>query len=172
MTSEDCFLLGTLVKTHGYGGSLLIKVKEPYQGKIEILESIFLFMDGILVPFFIDEIEEFSSSSYLMKIDEVNSNDEAVLFIGKDVYVPKEKFENVETSNLNTNSLLGYELQSNSNKKFGIIEDIREIPGNPIFSVKYENYEIMVPANEELILEINHKDKIITMIIPDGLFPG
>lgn len=172
MTSEDCILLGTLVKTHGYSGSLLIKVKGPYQGKIEILESIFLIMDGILVPFFIEEIEEFSSSSYLMKIDEVNSNDEAVLFIGKDVYVPKEKFENVETSNLNTNSFLGYELQSNSNEKFGIIEDFREIPGNPIFNVKYENCEIMVPANEELILEINHKDKIITMVIPDGLFPG
>ena len=171
MTSEDCFLLGTLVKTHGYGGNLLIKVNEPYQGTLEILESIFLFIDGILVPFFIEEIEEFSSSSYLIKIDEINSKDEAVVFIGKDVYVPKEKFENVNTSDENIPSLLGYELQSSSNKKFGIIEDIREIPGNPIFIVKYQDGETMVPANEELILEINHKDKIISMIIPEGLFP-
>ena len=172
MTSEDCFLLGTLVKTHGYGGNLLIKVKEPYKGKLEILESIFLFMDGILVPFFIEEIEEFNTSSYLMKIDEVNSKDEAAAFIGKDVYVSKENFENVKSSIVTINSLLGYEIQSGSNEKFGIIEDIQEIPGNPIFIVKFENGKTMVPANEELILDISHKNKIITMIIPEGLFPG
>ena len=171
MTTEESFLLGTLVKTHGYSGQIVLKVDRQFQEKVEILESVFIQLDGILVPFFIEEIEEYGISSFLIKIDEINSKNEAIDFIGKDVFLPIAGLEGEKDSGLSSISVIGYQLRSGNNENLGFVKDIREIPGNPIFIINYKENEIMIPANEELIIDINHKDKIISMTIPNGLFP-
>ena len=171
MTKEDCFLLGTLVKTHGYSGQIVLKINQQYQEKLEILESVFLLMDGILVPFFIEEMEEYNISSFLLKIDEINSKNEAAGFIGKDVFLSVAEFEKENHSNQSSVSVIGYQIRSESNLNLGYVKEIREIPGNPLFVISYMESEVMIPANDELILDINHKDKIISMTIPDGLLP-
>ncbi len=171
MTIENCFLLGTLVKTHGYGGQIVLKVNLQYQEKLEILESVFLLMDGILVPLFIEEMEEYNISSFLLKIDEINSKNEAVGFIGKDVFLPVAELEKENHSSQSSVSLIGYQLRSEDNLSLGYVKEIREIPGNPLFIISYMESEIMIPANDELILDINHEARIISMTIPDGLLP-
>lgn len=171
MTNEDCFLLGTLVKTHGYNGQIVLKVNQQYQERLEILESVFLLMDGILVPFFIEEMEEYNISSFLLKIDEIDSKNEAAGFIGKDVFLPIAEFEKENHSSQSSVSVIGYQIKSENNLNLGFVKEIREIPGNPLFVISYMESEIMIPANDELILDINHKDKIISMTIPDGLLP-
>lgn len=172
MTTEECSLLGTIVKTHGYSGRLVLKVNIPFQGKCDTLESVFLLIDGILVPFFVEEFEEFNTSSYLIKIDEINSKNEAAEFLGKEVFLQKDKIVVENDSSSSIAAMVDYELRSQSNNNIGIIKDVLEIPGNPLFILEFNGNELMVPANANLILKVNQKEKFIVVTIPDGLLPA
>ena len=71
--------------------------------------------------------------------------------------------------------LTGYGLLNISTGKHGVISDFMDIPGNPVFEVRFEGAKILVPAQDDLIEEIDAKNQKMTMRLPDGImwkFPG
>ena len=56
MLKKDCYLLGTITKTRGFKGDLVffLDVTNPFE--YERLESVFVDLNGMLTPFFIEQI--------------------------------------------------------------------------------------------------------------------
>lgn len=88
MSIEDCVLFGKLVKTHGVNGQVILESKYNFEDK-DFRESIFVEIDGILVPFFIKTIDLKSRDRYLLMLDLVTFKD-AEKIVGHDVYVAKD----------------------------------------------------------------------------------
>ncbi len=171
MMKEDYFLLGTFLKNHGYNGEIVLKSTSSLSRSLNIMESLFLLIDGILVPFFIQEIYNTGSNTYILKLEDINNKNDANKLLGKYVYGPKDLFTPQEERESHLESLIGYEIFSELNKKAGIIRKILPIPGNLLFVVDFEGKEIMIPANLELVIEVNKNEKFICMKIPPGLLP-
>jgi 16S rRNA processing protein RimM len=57
MTIKDCFYLGKIAKLHGFKGevSLFLDVTNPSDYKD--LESVYIDVDGVLTPFFIESVK-------------------------------------------------------------------------------------------------------------------
>ena len=57
MNKQDCFYLGKIAKLHGYKGevSLFLDVTNPED--YSRLDALFIEMDGVLVPFFIETLK-------------------------------------------------------------------------------------------------------------------
>ena len=87
MQKEDCYFLGKITRKHGLSGNLILKLDTDQPEIYKKLESIFVEINGLLVPFFIEKIiwSKQDSLNILFK----NSSEALVeQLIGKNVFLP------------------------------------------------------------------------------------
>ncbi|MDH6533961.1 16S rRNA processing protein RimM [Parabacteroides sp. 52] len=166
---EDVFKIGRFAKPHGVKGELSLvttsdlfdEVDEPY---------IVCDMDGILVPFFIEEYRYKSDTVTLVKLECVDNEDAAREFVNRDVYYP---LEGVEEENLvgdmTWDSFIGYTVTDSVHGLLGPIKGVDESTINVLLQVDYKGEELLFPAVEELITEVDHTRKQMTVSLPEGL---
>lgn len=164
----DLIKIGEIVKAHGYKGELVIKLSTDFDNLKET-ELIFIEIDGIFVPFFFsNEPKAFKKSSAIVKLNNIDSDTEAKELIKCSVLLPKE---NILFSLDNENvfeTLSGYDVYD-GDVKIGKAGDFLNIPSNPILSVFNKDKEILIPINDEFLVEINSKNKKVIFNLPEGL---
>jgi len=168
MTREDHILLGTIAKTHGVHGELLIRTSDPAFDLKEDWESIFLKIDGILVPFFISYLKEFKPGEWILKLDWYKDKSEAETLRGYQVWVQADLIKPSETE-VFLDELVGYQFTDSLSGKQGIITDFMNIPDNPVFEVEISGENKLIPARDEFIIEVDTDKHQIIIELPAGL---
>ena len=168
MTREDCILLGTIAKTHGVRGELIIRTANDSFDLKQDWESLFLQIEGILVPFFISTLRPFKSDEWVVKFDWYEDKTKAEKLCGLPVWVQKDLMDPVEEE-VFLDELIGFVFTDQASGKTGHIADFVDIPDNPNFEVEIDGKKNLVPAREEFILEVNTKKKTILFELPEGL---
>jgi 16S rRNA processing protein RimM len=168
MSRDNHTFLGTIAKIHGVRGELIIRTANPSYDLKEDWESIFLQIEGILVPFFISYLRSFKPGEWILKVDWYEDRTQAERLVGYTVWVPIDWLEPVETE-LFMDELLGFQITDTTSGQKGSITDFMDIPDNPVFEVEINKEKVLIPAREEFILEVNTKDKRITFRLPEGL---
>lgn len=169
MKKDDHYLLGSLLKTTGIKGELILKFNNDCFEEIQKLESIFIDVDNKLVPFFINEIRPKSSTTAIVKLEGLDEDEKSIEFIGSEFYV---SFEQVKTLQIDTEEfidIIGYKVFDQNKKLIGEVLEFIVIPKNPLLNVKTEKGEILIPAKDELIIEVDDDLQEILINIPDGL---
>ena len=82
---KELFKAGKINKTHGVNGELNCAIDAD---TIDRAEYMVLDMDGIFVPFFIENIRVKSTNSSLITLEDIENETEARKLIGKDIYLP------------------------------------------------------------------------------------
>ncbi len=167
---NDCIELGYISKTHGIKGELVLRLNAVSFDDIENMELVFVLFDGLPVPFFIEEFTERNADTLLIKFVDVSSETEAKILVEKTLYLPLEFLSKNTISILkSTEVLLGYEVVDTHYGKIGLLNQVIQHSENPLMLVSNGENEIYIPLQEEFILEINEKEKVILVDCPDGL---
>ena len=170
--SEDVDLIqvARILKSNGTDGELLISFRDIAPEDIDTQEPVFIYCDGLPVPFFITAFTQRGRNRALVKFADVTSFDDAEEICGQAVYVNAEDYSDLDTSEEGDFSMLaGWTLEDAEGVKIGTITDYENIPGNPCLYVETKNGQVMIPLHEELILSIDEKNQTLTMEIPEGL---
>ena len=168
MARENHILLGTIAKTHGVRGELIIRASSPSFDLNEDRESIFLKIDGILVPFFISSLKEFKSGEWVLKLDWYRNKSEAQSLCGYQVWVQSDRMQPPD-GEIYLDELIGYEFTDSGSGQKGRITDFMDIPDNPVFEVEIRGNRLLVPAREELLLDVDTGKRQISIELPEGL---
>ena len=165
---EDCLQIGVFTKTHGLNGDLILSVENDFPEKYEE-ESIFVDIDGGLVPFFIDEdgLNPRNHQSYRIKLEDVDSSEAASRFVDCPVYLFSNLFTDEDTMSLKM--LEGFILSDDEKGELGEIERVDDFNGNIVFTVEINSIEVMIPLVEEQVLDINYEAKTMLLQLPEGL---
>ncbi len=176
MKKEECILLGKIIKVQGYQG--VVQVKLQHQSADDLsrtghqknkLETVFLIIDGIPVPFFIEEILSTTGERAILKLEGVDTREDAVDILGSAVYIRKTSgVRGNERENLK--KFAGFIIYDTMGNEIGKIVDVQNMAGNRIFLVDHLGEERMIPAHMDLVIDINDRDETIIMELPDGLF--
>ncbi|NLA24464.1 MAG: hypothetical protein GX879_05810 [Bacteroidales bacterium] len=168
---EACQFVGYITKTIGFKGILQIKIENHFNTELfEETNSVFLFLNGLLVPFKIEELE-FTPNTANIKLFRFDSIEQVQSLRGKKVYVKidsKQKSQNPITSELE--SYIGYKIEDVKHGLIGEIIDFKKIPKNPIFEVKTTEKTIFIPANSVFFVKINNKKQVIKVNMPEGIY--
>lgn len=168
MAYKKHILLGKITKIHGYEGAVIIRLERIFFDNIPKMESVFIETDGRPVPFFIDYSEQTDQSTLRLRFTDYNSTEKVKEFVGCKIYLSEEAVSVTPVEN--PNGLLEYEVLSDENISVGKITEIIENPGQLLLSViSNSGKSILLPLHEDLIKEINSENKVIRMIIPDGI---
>jgi len=166
---QDYFEIGTIVKTHGIHGELILEAKNPDLFE-NIKESVFLEIDGLLVPFFIAEIKATSKERCRIKFDWIDSELNAKKLTNCAVHLHISKISHAKIDfEENLNLLEGFMVIDTTLGELGLINYIVENTNNPLMSVTYKKREILIPIHPDLIENINSKKKTLTIKCPEGL---
>ena len=165
---SDCQFIGVLAKLHSYKGEYLLISDFNLSEDITKWESVFIEIDGLLVPFFIHTLSIANDDSAIIGFEDITSSEQAKEFLSCRVFQLKILVRNLE-SKFDPNHLEGYKIIDEQTGTIGAISQILDYKNNLLFSVLREGKEILIPANESIIIKVNHKKKEIIIAAPQGL---
>lgn len=162
---EEVYKIGRLGKAHGVKGEVSFLFDDDVFDRVEA-DYLVLEIDGILVPFFMEEYRFRNDAVCLVKFCEVDTQQRASELTGCDVYFPRALAEEAdETPSLA--SLVGFRItDAATGKAVGTIADIDDQTQNILFELEGGQ---LIPANDDLIEDIDMGSQQITMNIPEGL---
>ena len=161
---EEVYKIGRLGKTHGVRGEISFLLDDDVFDRTDA-DYLILDIDGILVPFFIEEYRFKTDSNALMKFDGIDTQERARELTGCDVYFPRTLADEDEA--VSWAELVGYDLiDSNSGKAIGEIAAIDDTTINILLELTDGK---LIPASEELIQQIDTKRHQIEINLPEGI---
>ena len=169
INKDNCILLGTLAKPHGTRGSLIIRFSGLKAEDIKKRGMVFVEIDGLPVPFFIESFQEKTEDTVILKIEGIDTESKAREFLGYPVYVMKDQIK-VKSSSKKIQDIKGYQVMDKHLGFIGFAKEVVEMKNNPLLSVISGDKEFLIPVHEDIILEVNDREKIIRIDAPVGLF--
>lgn len=157
-----------ILKANGTAGEVLMSFRDILPEDIDTQGPVFIYMDGLPVPFFIESFKTKGQDKALVVLTGVGNLEDAEELAGKDVYVDASEYEDIETEE-DFSALVGWTLFNDRGTRAGVISGYEDIPGNPCIYVDTESGQHMIPLHEDLILSADDSRREISMIIPEGL---
>ncbi len=165
---EELVSIGHFNKPHGIHGELSFTFTDDVFDRTDSPYFV-CEMDGIFVPFFIEEYRFRSDDGALLKLKNITTEDKAKPFINKEIFFPKSFLPSDEEQDTASDFFIGYTVHDKNHGEIGVITDIENSTMNVLFVVKYKKDEILVPASDEYVCEVDDVEKTILMDIPEGL---
>ncbi len=166
---DDVYQIGNITKTHALRGEVVFHITDDIFDRTDS-DYLIVEVEGILVPFFIEEYRFRSDTSVLMKFDDIDTADQAQRLVGCRVFFEKSKAAESGEEELSLNYFVGFQVQNEDGTVIGTVEDIDDRNENWLFVVtRPDGSETLIPAHEEFITDINHEAKTLTMSLPEGL---
>lgn len=170
---DDIIEIGRYNKPHGVNGeiSATIDVDVEIVGQFSCLISE---MDGIYVPFFVENKRAKSATTVLLTIDGIDNEHQASLLVNHDIFVLKKEYEavsfNEDCDEMPIDYFIGFSILNQEQQFVGEIVDVDDSTENVLFVVEREDEtEVSVPAADDLIQSIDVEAQQIVMFIPEGL---
>lgn len=155
-----------VLKSNGTDGELVMGFRDIAPEDLDLKEPVFIIFDGLPVPFYIESFASRGTAKALVRLTDVRDIRDAEELTGKAVYI-KDDGDGSEEDNLE--GLVGWTVMDSSHNEIGIISDFYDIPGNPCIEVGTVSGTVMIPLHEDLVISFDEDDKILEMVIPDGL---
>ncbi len=153
--------IAQVLKSNGTEGELLISFFDIGPEDIDLQEPVFIYFDGLPVPFYFDSFRQRGVNRALVRLTGVRSLKDADELSGKDLFA--DYFEEEEGEDLT-----GWEVRTPEGDAVGTVSDLEDIPGNTCLWVQRpDGTEILLPFHEDLVVSL--KDRVLTLRIPEGL---
>ena len=162
---EEVYQIGKLGKTHGVKGEISFLFDDDVFDRVDA-DYLILKIDGILVPFFIEEYRFKSDSNALMKFEGIDTQERARELTGTDVYFPRNLADS-DDGTLTWSVLVGFDIiDADSGRTVGRIASVDDSTLNILFCLDDGR---LIPASEDLIIAVDQQARSLTMHIPAGL---
>lgn len=162
---EEVYKIGKLGKTHGVKGEISFLFDDDVFDRTDA-DYLILEIDGILVPFFIEEYRFKTDSNALMKFDGIDTQERARELTGCDVYFRRDMADE-DSEHLSWAELIGYRLiDAASGAEVGTIASVDDSTINILFELEDGK---LIPASEELITNVDTSKHQIAINLPEGI---
>ncbi|MEN6588906.1 MAG: ribosome maturation factor RimM [Proteiniphilum sp.] len=169
ISREDILWVGHTQKPYGIRGEIMVLFQKAEYADIDA-EYYFLEIDGIPVPFFVEEFTFTTDVSARVKFEDVNDEKTASRYVNLEVFLPREAVNAVHMPDSDDwESFVGYTIVDQHGNTLGIIREVDSTTLNVLFIVQQEERELLIPAAEDFIVAIDAEKKILEMFLPEGL---
>jgi len=167
---EDVFQIGRIGKPHGVKGEVSFHFTDDIFDRTDS-DYLILEVDGILVPFFMDEYRFRSDETALISFCDIDSQEKARELTGCPVFFLRSEVPADDDEELTWAQIIGFSILNDATDEVvGTLESVDDSTINTLFEVRTpEGQNVLLPANEDLITDVNTSDRTISLIIPDGL---
>ena len=167
---DEVFKIGRIGKTHGIKGELVFSFDDDIFDQVDA-DYLILEVDGILVPFFLEEYRFKNDDTALVKFCDIDTQEQAKSLVGAAVYF-EHRLASAGDSMPTWAQIVGFQIvDASSQQVVGKLLHVDTQTDNRLFELETAGKTtLLLPASDELITDISIEQRTITMIIPDGIF--
>jgi 16S rRNA processing protein RimM len=162
-------LIGEIIGTHGIKG---INKFRSYAESLEVFEpgSSILVREssGRETSREINWVKHHSRTP-LLSFKYINSRSQAEVLIGAALFLPKAALPQLENGSFYWCDLIGIAVYTTEDVYLGRIESIIETGSNDVYVVKNKKKEVLIPALESVVMNVDLKQKRMQVDLPEGL---
>ena len=166
---EDCFNLGSIARLHSFKGELSIFLDVDDPKEFKGLESVFVEIDNILVPFFIEHILIRNKGFAVVKFEDVNTEEKARRLLKKKLYLPLDFLDDLEDDEFYLFEVEGFKVIDAVHGDIGNIVKILDYKTNPMYEINFNGKEILIPKQDQFFDRIDWDTETIYLKAPEGL---
>ena len=167
---EEVYRIGRIGKPHGVKGEVSFQFSDDVFDRVDA-DYLVLEVDGILVPFFIEEYRFRSDESALLKLEGIDSQEDARGLTNCAVYFERRLSDGDEEPTMA--AIVGFLLVDDTDGKvIGTIVGIDDATANMLFEVQTgdgKEAPLLIPVAEEFIRNIDNENREIRVVLPEGL---
>ncbi|MDA0714419.1 MAG: ribosome maturation factor RimM [Bacteroidetes bacterium] len=166
---SETIRIGKVARLHGFKGEVSLKVDNEFMASLQDTDMLFLELEQKQVPFFIEQIKFTKTGFALVRFEGVETEAAAQRLMQCSVYLRDEDLDAEDRAEMEANQLEGYQVHDEVYGDIGEVIELVIHPGNSFLIVDHPSGEVIIPYNDEFILEIDDEKMLITCKTPEGL---
>ncbi|WKZ73919.1 MAG: ribosome maturation factor RimM [Ignavibacteriaceae bacterium] len=152
---------------YGKGGFVRLSSFSDFPDRFLKLKAVYMEFYASFKKIVVEKVK-FEGSDVIMKFEKFDSDKEAEVFAGKEVYIPDEEVVELPEDTWFIHDLIGSRVIFRGND-LGVIEDVLILPANDVYVVRKDEKEILIPAIRKFIGSFSPEEKL--MILSES-YPG
>ncbi len=166
---EEYLEIGQIVNTSGLKGFLKVIPLTDDITRFEDLKTVYIQEKKDLVEFKIQEVK-YSKNMVLLKLEGIDDIGEAEKFKNFYIKINRKDAVELEEDSYFIVDIIGCKVFTDENEFLGKVIDVFQTGSNDVYTVKNnEDKEILLPAIEDVIKDIDIANKKIVVKLMDGL---
>ncbi len=166
MITDPPLPIGKVVRTHGLRGHLKVV---PYGETFSSLgagEMITVYLpEGNTLDLTVEEVRP-HQKAFLLLSREIRTAEEAHNLVGAECCVPESRLSPAAPGEFYWYQLIGLDVVSTEGQRLGTLEEIVETGSNDVYVVRQGEEEILIPAIEEVVREVDLQRRLMTVKLP------
>lgn len=162
--------VGAITSTHGIKGEVKVFPTTDDPERYDSLKEVFLDTGKELLPLHVEHVKYFKQY-VIVKFKEFKDINEIEPYKGRNIYVDREHAVELEEDEYFVADIIGLDVVSDEGKAIGTVSDVMFLPGaNDVYEVTTaEGKQLLIPAIEDCILDIDLDENVMTIHVIDGL---
>lgn len=165
--------IGKFQKTHALRGELNAILDVPVE-YVEQGNPLIVDVEGIMVPFYAENIRTKGATSFLVKLQGVDSSDEAREMVNRTVFGPRDavaEYAGDENGDVFFgDDLAGFKVVDSALGEIGTVARIDDATENVLLVVETPGAsEIFIPFVDDFIISIDEEGRLIETDLPEEL---
>ncbi len=150
--------IAKVLKSNGIDGDILIGIRNIEIQDIDRKEPLFIFFDGLPVPFFIESLTPKGTGKAIVHLTDISSLKDAEEVVGQAIFLDAEDEEQQE------DDFTGWTI-FDKDIEIGKVTGMEPIPGNLCLYVG----DKLIPLHEDFILDADPQKKELRLELPEGI---
>ncbi len=160
--------VGRVVRTHGVRGALKVLPYGETLGDIGAGENLFSMEGGVQRQLTLVSLRA-QKRVWIAQFEEIENIDQAQALAGKEIFIDKDRLPLLPDGEYYHFQLIGLSVETKEGKLLGILNAIVETPGNDVYVVENGEQELLIPAIEDVIREVDLNSRKLIVDLPEGL---
>ena len=163
------YKIGTLTRTHGVHGELAFSFTDDVWDRVDA-DYLFLELDGLLVPFFLEEWRFRSDTTALVKFEDIDDIHAAEPLVGAGVFFPQDLTPaDIDEEELTWRHFTGFEVWQGE-QCLGTVAEVLDQTANILLDVETpDGRSILIPAHEDFVVSADHRERRLNVDVPPDI---
>jgi len=168
MEHDGYYLLGSIYRTHGVKGNVIVRIDVDEPAAYKKLQAAFLELDGKLHPYKVTATS-ILNDQLILHLEGVEDMDEAEKLIRVPIFLPMKDLPKLKGKKIYLHEAVGMLVIDAVEGELGRIEKIYDLPEQPMASVPLNGKELLFPIIAAFIERVDRENKVLYVNLPEGL---
>lgn len=170
MTHPEHYLLGTIHRTHGVRGDIIISLDTDSPARYKSLKIVYLEVGGALKEYDVSKIsvkeKEKSATIHLSGIEDMTTAEQ---YLKLDLYLPLSNLPQLRGNKFYYHEIINMLVIDSVLGEMGPLTNVYELPQQALGEFTYKNKQVLFPIREEFIDKVDRTEMKFHVTLPEGL---